>query len=291
MQIDARPSGFGATLSGVAIGPVLSGTEIAEIRAALDRYGVVIFHDQFFSDAEQLGFAERFGQIEFISNRRSRLDSPGMMDVSNLNATGDVFARDDEQHLSSLANQLWHTDSSFSATPACYSMLSCREATMSGGDTQFADLRAAYDALEPETKILVGDLVAEHMFMHSRRVLGYEGAPPNAETLLAVPRPVVHEHAASGRMSLYLASHAFRIRGWPVPEGRLLLAELTEHATQPAFVYRHSWRNGDFVLWDNRCTMHRGLRYPNGQRRDLRRTTTNSDVESLIVADRIAIEV
>ena len=215
----------------------------------------------------------------------------GLTDVSNIGEDDEIFARDDERHLFSLANQLWHTDSSFKPVPACYSMLSCHEATVTGGQTEFADMRAAYEALAPETKALVAELVAEHAFIHSRRMLGFEGSAARVEAMPGAMRPLVHVHAGSGRTSLYLASHALRILGWPVPEGRLLLAELTEHATQPAFVYRHQWRSGDFVLWDNRCTMHRGLRYPSSERRDIRRTTTRDDVNSsLIVAVEEAVE-
>jgi alpha-ketoglutarate-dependent 2,4-dichlorophenoxyacetate dioxygenase len=284
MIVDARSSGFGATISGVTVRGGLADGDIEAIRAALDRYGVLVLHDQTFTDEEQLAFCERFGTVEHNpSDRRKRLGVAGMTDVSNINDDDEIFARDDERHLFSLANQLWHTDSSFKPVPACYSMLSCREATSSGGETEFADMRAAYDALQPETRSLVADLVTEHAFIHSRRMLGFEGSAPRVEAMPGARRPIVHVHAGSGRTSLYLASHALRIVGWPVPEGRLLLAELTEHATQAAFVYRHQWRRGDFVLWDNRCTMHRGLRYPTGERRDMRRTTTRDDVHSSLI--------
>ena len=291
MNIDPQSSGFGATLTGIDVAGAVDDGTIEAIRAALDRYGVLVLHDQWFSDEQQLAFCERFGLVERTgSERRKRLGLSGLTDVSNINEDDEIFARDDERHLFSLANQLWHTDSSFKPIPACYSMLSCREATARGGDTEFADMRAAYDALSTETQALIAGLVAEHAFIHSRRVLGFDGEAPSIAAMPPVLRPLVHQHAGSGRMSMYLASHALRIIGWPVPEGRLLLMELTEHATQPAFIFRHRWTSGDFVLWDNRCTMHRGLRYAAGQRRDLRRTTTRDDVHSsLIVEPREAV--
>jgi len=283
--VEVREPEFAARISGIDAGDVLSDTEVAEIHAALDRYGVVVLRDQHLDDERQLAFAKRFGTVEGTTSvRRHRLGTPGLVDLANINDDDRIFDRSDEPHLFSLANQLWHTDSSFKTTPARYSMLSCREATRTGGETEFADLRAAYEALAPDVKATLEGLVTEHAFIHSRRVLGFEGNVPAVEAMQPVWRPIVHVHAGSERKSLYLASHASRILGWPVPEARLLLFELTEHAAQSQFVYRHTWQTGDFVLWDNRCTMHRGLRYPMDQRRDVRRVST-TDIDSRLTVD------
>ena len=286
MTVHALSAAFGAEVTGVDIAAGVSDGTIEVLRAALDRYGVLVLHGQQFSDEQQLAFCERFGTVELTgSGRRKRLDTAGLTDVSNINEDDEIFAGDDERHLFSLANRLWHTDSSFKAIPARYSMLSCREATADGGETEYADMRLAYDALPDRTRDAIGGLIAEHAFIHSRRVLGFTGSAPGIEAMPPALHPLVHIHAGSERPSLYLASHASHIAGMPVPQGRLLLMELTEHATNPQFVYRHRWQTGDFVLWDNRCTMHRGLPYPAGQRRDMRRTTTRDDIDSrLIVA-------
>jgi alpha-ketoglutarate-dependent 2,4-dichlorophenoxyacetate dioxygenase len=285
MIVDVRQPEFVALIDQVDVRSGPTDAEISEIHAALDRYAVIVLRGQDISDAQQLAFCERFGSVERLTGgRRNRLGTPGLVDLANINEDDRIFERADERHLFSLANQLWHTDSSFKPVPARYSMLSCREATTSGGETEFADLRAAYEALSSERKAMLDGLVTEHAFIHSRRVLGFEGTVPTVATLPAVHRPIVHVHAGSERASLYLASHASHILGWPVPEGRLLLFELIEYATQPQFVFRHTWRRGDFVLWDNRCTMHRGLRYPMDQRRDVRRVST-VDVDSRLTVN------
>jgi alpha-ketoglutarate-dependent 2,4-dichlorophenoxyacetate dioxygenase len=289
MIVDVLRPEFVATICDIDVCRRLTDGEIEQIRAALDRYAVVVLHDQDLDDERQLAFCERFGPVERLTGgRRKRLGTPGLVDLANINEDDQIFARSDERHLFSLANQLWHTDSSFKPMPARYSMLSCREATSTGGETEFADLRAAYEALAPDLKATLAGLVAEHAFIHSRRILGFEGTVPSVESMPPVYRPIVHEHAGSERTSLYLASHASRILGWPVPEARLLLFELTEHAAQSQFVYRHTWRTGDFVLWDNRCTMHRGLRYAMTQRRDVRRVST-VDVDSRLVVNGEAV--
>ena len=173
-------------------------------------------------------------------------------------------------------NQLWHTDSSFKPTPAMASLLSGREVPPVGGETEFADLRAAYDALPDDTKAAIGGLVAEHSIAHSRAQIGFTDLQFGERELLPpVPQRVVRTHPGSGRRTLYLAAHASHILDMPVPEGRLLLRDLTEHATQPQFVYRHVWRVGDLVIWDNRATMHRGRPFDDAkERRELRRVTT-----------------
>jgi alpha-ketoglutarate-dependent 2,4-dichlorophenoxyacetate dioxygenase len=284
MIIEPYQPGFAAVIRGVDLRERLSDATVAEIQAALDRFAVVVVPNQALSDEEQVAFCERFGQIERNAGTpRTRLADDRIYDVSNFDKAEQIFSRDDEQFLLSLSNQLWHTDNSFKAVPARYSMLSCRQTPSTGGETEFADMRGAYDGLPLPTQAMLDGLVAEHAFIHSRRVLGFDRPLPRIEAMEPAHHPIVHVHAGSGRKSLYLASHASHIMGWPVPEGRLLLFDLIEHATQPKFVYTHSWQISDLVIWDNRCTMHRGRRYPSNERRDLRQTRTRDDNSSLTI--------
>lgn len=281
---DREFPGFVAIVGEIDLRQPLTGADEARLRVTLNTYPVVVFHDQFIDNDQEVAFAARFGPIdENTASRRHRLNRTDLVDISNLNDDETIFARDDARHLFSLANQLWHTDASFKEPAAAHSMLACHVTPSWGGETEFADLRAAYDALSPRMQERIEDLVAEHAFIHSRRILGFDAAVPAVESMPAVLHPVVHTHTGSGRKSLYLASHASRILGWPVPEGRLLLFELIEHATQPQFVYRHSWSPGDFVIYDNRCSMHRGRPFDMQERRDLRRATTRDETGTLTV--------
>jgi alpha-ketoglutarate-dependent 2,4-dichlorophenoxyacetate dioxygenase len=228
------------------------------------------------SDEQQLAFSQLFGPLEVNPNyagAKMRL-RPDIADISNLDAEGRVLARGDRRNLFNLGNQLWHTDSSFKRIPAKCSLLSARELPPSGGETEFADLRAAWDALPQSRKRELDGLVVEHSIFRSRSQIGF--ADFNDEIfkqLPPVPQALVRHHPASGRTSLYLASHASHIIGRPVEEGRTLIEELIAFATQPQFVYQHRWTVGDLVVWDNRCTMHRGRPYDDTQRRVLHRTT------------------
>src|SRR6185312_4171338 len=196
-------------------------------------------------------------------------------DISNLDAEGKLLKPEDRRRAYGLANRLWHTDASFQDPPGRYSMLFAKIVPPVAADTEFADMRAAYDALEEGTKKKIADLRAHHSIAHSRRTLGFEFSKEEEERLKGAEHPLVRTNPRTGRQSLYLASHASRIIGWPVPDGRLLIQELIEHATQPRFVYRHAWRVGDLVIWDNLATMHRGKAYDDGaHKRELRRVTT-----------------
>jgi len=219
---------------------------------------------------------------------------PDIADISNLDAEGRVLARDDRRNLFNLGNQLWHTDSSFKRIPAKCSLLSARELPSSGpvggGETEFADLRAAWDALPEARKRELDGLVVEHSIFRSRSQIGF--ADFNDEIfkqLPPVPQALVRHHPASGRTSLYLASHASHVIGWPVERGRALLKELIAFATQPQFVYQHRWTVGDLVIWDNRCTMHRGRPYDDTQRRVLHRTTVSDRANTLEQEGLVAI--
>jgi alpha-ketoglutarate-dependent 2,4-dichlorophenoxyacetate dioxygenase len=251
---------------------------LAEIRAGMDQYAVLVFHDQAFTDEEQLAFAERLdGQL----NRtrvldKKRWNNDALVDISNLDETGEILDTYSRRRMYSLGNRLWHCDASFNDPRGRYSMLHAREVPAVGGDTEFADLRAAYDTLDDGMKAMIEGLSAHHSVMHSRAFLGFDDfTQDEAERLKGAVHPLVHTIPGSGRKSLYIASHASKIIDWPVPDGRLLLLDLRDHAVQKQFRYTHRWSVGDLVIWDNRCTMHRGLPYEDTKyRRELRRVTT-----------------
>jgi alpha-ketoglutarate-dependent 2,4-dichlorophenoxyacetate dioxygenase len=256
------------------------------IEAGMDRYAVLVFHDQNITDEQQISFTRNFGEIEdsaggHVTKPHEKRLNPLMNDVSNLGHDNKPLGRDDRRRLFNLGNQLWHSDSSFRAIPAKYSLLSGRVIAKKGGNTEFADMRAAYDALDEETKALVEDLVCEHSLLYSRGLLGFTATPEEEAMFRPVRQRLVRTHPVTGRKSLYLASHAGTIVGWPVPEARALLRDLTEHATQPQFVHVHQWRQYDLVIWDNRRTMHRVRRFDESEIRDMRRTTVAGDAPTI----------
>jgi alpha-ketoglutarate-dependent 2,4-dichlorophenoxyacetate dioxygenase len=274
---------FVGEVSGVDLTRPLTPDEVAAVEAGMDRYAVLVFHDQKITDEQQMAFSKNFGPLEDarggnITKAEDKRLATGMNDVSNLGRDGQPLPRESRVRLFNLGNMLWHSDSSFRPIPAKYSLLSARVVNPTGGNTEFADMRAAYDTLDAPTKALIEDLICEHSLMYSR---GSLGMLDYSEDELAMFRPVrqrlVRTHPVSGRKSLYLSSHAGAIIGMPTPEARILLKDLTEHATQPKFVYVHHWRVGDLVMWDNRQMMHRVRRYDEGQPRDMRRTTVAGD--------------
>ena len=278
---------FVGGVSGVDLRQPLARDDVAVIEEGMDRYAVLLFRDQNITDEQQIAFSRNFGEIEnsaggTVTKPHEKRLSHLMNDVSNLGQDHQPLARDDRRRLFNLGNQLWHSDSSFRVVPAKYSILSGRTVVAKGGDTEFADMRAAYDALEDATKALVEPLVCEHSLMYSRGALGFTELSDEERTMFRPVRQVlVRVHPKTGRKSLYLASHAGTIIGWPVPEARAFLRDLTEHATQRKFVYAHVWRPHDLVMWDNRVTMHRARRYDHAEVRDMRRTTLTNEVSSL----------
>jgi alpha-ketoglutarate-dependent 2,4-dichlorophenoxyacetate dioxygenase len=245
----------------------------------------LVFHDQKIDDAQQLTFSRNFGTLE-IANADIRRDedrrlAPEIADVSNLGKGNTLMSREDRRRLFSLGNMLWHSDSSFKATPAKYSLLHARILPKAGGNTEFADMRAAYDALDDEVKAEINDYVCEHSQQHSRGVLGFDFTDEERLRNPPVPQRLVRRHPGSGRRSLFLSAHAGAIRGMPVPEARALLRDLAEHATQRKFVYAHEWRLGDLVMWDNRAMMHRARGYDASEVRELHRTTVADDKPTL----------
>jgi alpha-ketoglutarate-dependent 2,4-dichlorophenoxyacetate dioxygenase len=253
---------------------------LAGIRAGMDEFAVLVFHDQPFTDDEHLAFAQRLdgelhtklGSSALVKNR---FRNEALGDISNLDENGEVMRSDNRRRMYGLGNRLWHTDASFQDPPGRYSMLSAKVVPPVAADTEYADMRAAYDALDDGMKTQLEGLRVHHSIAYSRQTLGFEFSQDEQEALKGAVHPLIRTIPRSLRRSLYVASHASRIIDWPVPEGRLLLRDLIEHATQREFVYRHSWRVGDLVIWDNRATMHRARPFDDTKyRRELRRVTT-----------------
>ncbi len=277
---------FFAEIGNVDLRQPVEPKTLGEIIAALDKYAVVVFHDQHLSDDQQIAFSAQLGPLETTrqtlrADYKPRLNTH-MSDISNLDHQNRLLERENRRWMQGLANRLWHTDSSFKRLQAKYSLLSAHVVPPKGGDTEFADMRAAYDALSDDMKRRIEGLVVEHSIFNSRATLGFtdfveeerKGLPP-------VHHVLTWTHPGSKRKTLYLASHAGRIFGMPVPEGRMLLHDLIEHATQPKFTHTHRWKVGDLVIWDDRCTMHRARDFDMSTVRDMRRTTV-SDVAPTI---------
>jgi alpha-ketoglutarate-dependent 2,4-dichlorophenoxyacetate dioxygenase len=277
---------FVGEVSGVDLRQPMDAATAAQIVAAADQYAVLVFHDQAITDAQQIAFSRLLGPLEttikaYRPGHKPRLDLH-ISDVSNLDEESRVLAADDRRRMLGLGNRLWHTDSSFKAIPARYSLLSARAIPGEGGETQFADMRAAYDALSPAMQARIEGLVAEHSVLYSRSTIGFTDFTDEERARLPpVPQRLVRVHPGSKRKTLYLASHAGWIRGMQIPEARMLLRDLMEHATQREFVHTHQWKVGDLVMWDDRCTMHRAREYDMTQPRDMHRTTVSDEVSSL----------
>jgi len=278
-------------MEGIDLRQPLSPDEVAAVHAGMDEYAVLVFRDQPLTDEQHMAFTLSLGELEMTTgnNLRESEDSripATFSDVSNLNRDNQVLARDDRLWLFALGNRLWHSDASFKVVPAKYSLLRACRVPSSGGETEFADMRAAYDALSAETKAEIDDLVCEHSQIYSRQQIGFfELTDEERERFKPVRQSLVRTHPVTGRKSLFLASHAGGIVGWPMPEGRMFLRDLTEHATQREFVYSHKWRVGDLVIWDNRQVMHRGRPFPAHEPRDVRRTTLKGDGPTAAQAD------
>jgi alpha-ketoglutarate-dependent 2,4-dichlorophenoxyacetate dioxygenase len=290
MPISIRPlhPDFAGEVSGIDCRLPLDAQQVAAIEAGMDRYAVLVFHDQPLSDQQQLAFTRHFGALEnyptpgHIRRPQEQRLGPGIADFSNLDKEGNILSAEDRLWFFKLGDRLWHSDSSFRPIPAKYSLLSGRIVPSWGADTEFADMRAAYDALDPRTKAMVEGLVCEHSLIYSRAAIGFTDlSPEEVAAFKPVRQALVRSHPVTGRKSLFLASHAGAIVGWTVPEARMFLHELTEHATQREFVYRHQWRVGDLVMWDNRQTMHRGRRFARDEVRDVRRTTLAGDAPTV----------
>ena len=283
MAITIRQVGpcFAGEVDGIDLARPLSPEDAAAVHAGMDRYAVLVFHGRPVTLEQQMAFTLALGPIEhaIATGLRDNERIPTTFaDVSNLDSNNRVFERDHRTRLFALGNRLWHSDSSFKPTPAKYSLLHAHRVPSRGGNTEFADMRAAWDALDPETQAACEGLICEHSQIFSRQQIGFTEFTEDERTRFAPVRQVlVRTHPVTGRKSLYLASHAGGIVGWPVPEARAFLRDLIEHATQRQFVYSHRWRVGDLVMWDNRQTMHRARPFPEHEPRDVRRTTLAGD--------------
>jgi alpha-ketoglutarate-dependent 2,4-dichlorophenoxyacetate dioxygenase len=282
MSVHIRPLNpvFSAELTGIDLRQPMAAHEIAAIIAALDQSAVAVLPGQGLDDEQQITFSARLGTLALALNPGRKVGQgarlrPELFDISNLDETGSVLDEADRRRQWREGDRLWHTDRSFIDADTTYSLLSARVIPPLGGETEFADMRAAYDALDGSMKRRIEGLRAEHSVWYSRALAGgRDFRDDEIAAMPPVPQPLVRVHPGSGRKSLVLASHASHIIGWKTEEGRALLAELMEFATEPRFVYVHKWRVGDLVIWDNRCTMHRGTRYDDVKyRRDMRRTT------------------
>jgi alpha-ketoglutarate-dependent 2,4-dichlorophenoxyacetate dioxygenase len=274
---------IGAEIRGLDLSRPIGTETVGEIWKAIDQYAVVVFPQQRLTDEELRSFAARFGELEIgrsaARGGRRRLQFPEIGDISNLDEDNRLRARDDRRRLDSLGNRLWHTDASYMPVPVVLGMLFAvavpPPSPFGAGETEFADMRAAYDALSESQKAAIDGLVVEHDVFWSRGQIGFTEFPAGEREQYPPSRQrLVRRHLGSGRKTLYLSAHASHIVGWPIPEGRLLLNDLNEHATQRQFVYSHRWWVGDLVIWDNRDTMHRGRPHDETQPRDLRRATT-----------------
>jgi alpha-ketoglutarate-dependent 2,4-dichlorophenoxyacetate dioxygenase len=269
--------GFGAEASGLSLSAPLNAEEARAVERAMDQYGVLVWRGQPLTEAQQIAFAKNFGPLDLgLKKARKNPDrhaNDEIIDISNVSPEGGVYDRGHAKIVSNLANQLWHSDSSFQKPAAKFSMLSAVVVPAEGGETEFADLRAAYDALPSGMKKEIEGKEAEHFAWHSREWLGDQVTPEQKSKFPPVRWPLVRTHAGSGRKVLFVGIHCTQVPGMTLAEGRVLLADLLEHATQRAFVYRHVWQPGDLVMWDNRATIHRGRRFDLSARRELRRVT------------------
>ncbi len=285
MPVTATPlhQHIGAEIAGVDPARPIDAATAREIVAAIDRHAVLVFRNATpLTDAQHLALGRALGPLQhlkmltMLSGTDTRLSTTELIDVGNLDETGEILADDDRRRAFQAGNLLWHTDVSFDANRAVYSLLAAHTVPPVGADTEYADMRAAYDALPAAKKAELDGLVAEHSIWYSRALGGLtEVSESEKATRPAAHHLLVHVHPSSGRKALYLASHASHIVGWPFEKGRKLLDELTAFATQERFVYRHKWRVGDIVMWDNLATMHRGTRFDDKTyKRDMRRVTT-----------------
>lgn len=294
LDIQAIGEGFAGEVSGIDCRRPLSPETVAAIEAGMDRHAVLVYPGQELTDEEQLAFTLHFGEIEkkgqggfkghihFRSDDEARPLARGIGDFSNIDGAGKPLPPEARAYQFKLADRLWHSDSSFRAVPAKYSLLSCRAAPLWGGNTEFADMRAAYDALDDRTKLEVADLVCHHSQIYSREAVGFADlSAAEREAFAPVRQRLVRRHPVTGRKSLFLSAHAGLIEDWSIPESRMFLRDLVEFATQPRFVYSHAWRPGDLVAWDNRATMHRGRRFDAAEPRDVRQTRLAGDAVTI----------
>lgn len=288
MRVTSQMPDFAGRVEGLDIRH-LSDADVSALIAAIDRDGVLVFPGQFPTQGELVAFARRFGELDVQLNAdaegrlQHRLEEAALFDISNVDLSGEVAARDHMQILNTMGSRVWHSDGAYKKHPYRYSILAAHVIPSWGGETQFADLRAAYDALDERTKAMVEGMVAEHDFYHW--LVDRLGLPSPGEAERAknppVLWPLVRVHPGSRRKLLWVETAVSRILGLPMAEGRVLALDLLEHATQRERIYTHRWQEGDVVMWDNRAVLHRGRLFDIGERREMRRATTVGDDEAL----------
>ena len=286
--------GFACEVGDIDLSRPLSDADLQAVRQAFTDHGVLVFTAQNLTAEQHIAFARHFGPLErsvatVMPDQKLRV-RPEIADIANLTPDGRVWDRDNRLRMFQLGNRLWHTDSSFKAPSGYASMLYARSVAPIGGHTEFADLRAAWDGLPEPMRARIDGLIAEHSLIFSRRRLGFtDWSEQELAAFAPVPRPLVRTLPDSGRRSLYLASHIGRIRGLPDDEAQALVEQLVAHATERRFTYLHRWRVGDLVMWDNRCTMHRGTAFDDTRwPRDLQRVTTSDRADAFDEALRAA---
>ena len=286
---------FAAEVGDIDLSQPLDAETLQSVRDAFAAYAVLAFPAQDLTTEQHLAFASHFGPLETtvqLNMRHKKLRvREEIADIANLDAYGRLWRKDSRIRLFQMGNRLWHTDSSFKAPSGYASLLYARSIAPIGGHTEFADLRAAYDALPAAMKDRLQGLIAEHSLIYSRGKLGFTDFTPEEKVAFKpVLRPLVRRIPESGRDSLYVASHIGRIGGMDDADAMALVAELITHATQRQFVYTHRWRVGDLVMWDNRCTMHRGTEYEDTRWvRDMQRATTSDRIDAFGVLEQPSV--
>lgn len=277
ITIEPLTESFVARISGVDLAGGVDDADFAAIRRAFEEHGILIFHDQPLTDEEQIAFSERFGPLERTISASPTGGTP-FARQSNIDIqSGGIIDKQDRRMEYQRGNYLWHADSTFKETPSLCSILSAREVPPVGGATEFVSTRAAHEGLPPERQAELDDLVVEHDLLHSRREIGFHFTAEEAAQTPPVRHPLVQINPVTGRKSLMIGAHASHIVGWPVETGRALLTELLDRATQPEAVYRHEWRTGDLIIWDNRSALHRATPYDTSKHRRLMQRTTISN--------------
>lgn len=275
---------FVAFVSDVDLKNELETDQVKELDTAINKFSVLVFKNQNINDEQQVRFTKYFGEIEASGNKsnitkaKDRRLSTDLADVSNLDKNNKPFTQNDPRRIFNLGNRLWHTDSSFKEIPAKYSLLSARNISKEGGNTEFADMRSAYDNLDMNTKQKVDDMICEHSLIYSRQRLGFdmvkELSSEEIKNFTPVEQPLVRQNKITNRKTIFLSCHIGKIRNWIRPDSMCFIDDLIEYATQPKFKYIHKWSQHDLIIWDNRQTMHRARSFDDlKERRDMRRTT------------------
>ena len=292
MNIETRTEfpDFVGFVSEIDLKKSLDNNRIKEIDNAINKFSVLVFKNQNINDNEQVRFTKYFGQIEASGNKSNitkaedRRLSTDLADVSNLDKNNKPFTQNDPRRIFNLGNRLWHTDSSFKKIPAKYSLLSARNISKEGGNTEFADMRSAYDNLDNKTKTKIDTMICEHSLIYSRQRLGFdmvkELSSEEIKNFTPVEQPLIRKNKITNRKTIFLSSHIGKIKNWIRPDSMCFIDDLIEYATQLKFKYVHEWSKNDLIIWDNRQTMHRARAYDDlKENRDMRRTTVLGEEE------------